>query len=207
VLHRLLNSVRNRKAQSDLRNLLASLPLRTSESLSGVVTQGDVLDIPDWYPDAAAYQPTHYHALLALLSYFNSDSIFFDLGCGKGRVLWFVASRRRLKRIVGLEIVPKLAQIARENMAKCKLLTPVTIIEEDACQADLSEGTVYFLNNPFGEKTLRRVLQNIRTSLRTHPRRIRIIYYNPKFAHIFDDDIWLRPEEHDGDFRVWENEC
>lgn len=205
VLHRVLGLVRNRSVRSALRNLLVALSLSTSESLAGVVTEGNVTDVPDRYPDAVAYQPISYLALPALLSHINSEDIFVDLGCGKGRVLWFVARRSKLRRIVGIEIVPELAQIARQNMAKCRLVTPVTVVEGDASETDLGEGTVYFLYNPFGEKTLRRVLQNIRNSLRTHPRSIRILYYDPAQAQILDEAGWLRAEQRRGYFRVWKN--
>lgn len=201
LLHRMLGSVRNRRALSDLRGLL----IITVESLLGVTTGGDV-DASDWYPDATGYQPTPYGALPAILPNVNSDDIFIDLGCGKGRVLWFLATRRKLKRIVGIEIVPELVQIARKNMAKCGLLTPVSVVEGDASEVDLSEGTVYFLFNPFGEKTLRKVLENIRNSLLAHPRSIRILYCNPELAHVLDIAAWLRAGRDNRHFRVWKNQ-
>jgi predicted RNA methylase len=131
------------------------------------------------------------------LPHINPDDVFVDLGCGKGRVVWFVATRCRLKRIMGIEIVPELARMARENIAKSKtrLLTPVAIVEGDASEVDLSEGTVYFLNNPFGEKTLHKVLENISSGLLARPRSIRILYFawgkDPDQAHILDEVAWL----------------
>jgi len=128
ILHRVLDSVRTRKVQSYLRSLLLSLPVATHELLASVVTRGDI-DVSDWCSDATRYQPMPYHLLHTVLTQINSDDVFVDLGCGKGRVLWFVGTRCKLKRIMGIEIVPELARSARKNMAKSRLLTPVTIVE------------------------------------------------------------------------------
>ncbi len=217
VMHWILSSVRNHTVQSNLklglldiisqgvRPLLLDVSISLSESLSGAVTEGDV-DLSGRYPDSGAYEPTPYHVLRAILRHINSDDTFVDLGCGKGRILWFIATRRRLKRVVGIEIAPELAQIARENMAKCRLRTPVTIVEGDVSEADLSEGTVYYVAGAsFGEKTLRRILEKIRNSLRAHPRNIRILYLNPVPAHVLDEATWLRAGNERGSLRVWKS--
>lgn len=199
-----LRGIRDSAANRDLRGLLETLLLFICESLNGIKTQG--YTAASECSDSTGYQPTHYHILPSLLRYVNSDDTFVDLGCGKGRVLWFVATRRKLRKAIGVEIEPELAQIARENMKKAGLRTPVTIIEGDASQVDLSECTVYFLYNPFGERTLRAVLENIRRSLRARPRSIQIIHVNPKSAQILDDEVWLRGEEYKGYLRVWKNQ-
>ena len=217
VMDWILSSVRNHTVQSNLklvlldvislgvRPLLLDVSISLSESLAGAVTEGDV-DLSGRYPDSCAYEPTPYHVLRAILRHVNSDDTFVDLGCGKGRILWFIATRRRLKRIVGIEIAPELAQIARVNMAKCRLRTPVTVVEGDVSEADLSEGTVYYMSNPFGEKTLRTILEKIRNSLRAHPRSIRILYLTPLLAHVLDEATWLRAgKERLSDLRVWES--
>jgi SAM-dependent methyltransferase len=213
--HKLLRSVRNRTLQCDLGTRLLSFVvgrvLSASESSIGVLTQGNA-EITAWCSDGVKYEPTPYHVLPAILRHISSDDVFVDLGCGKGRVPLFVATRRRLKKVVGIEIDPQLAQIARENMAKCGPITPVSIVEADVLEVDLSEGSVFFLFNPFGEKTLRKVLENIRNSLRRHPRNIRILYLNPKHAHALDDAAWLRPTKNNAaaflakEFRVWRNQ-
>jgi len=200
VLRSLLLTARNR----DPRIFLVTLSLFISELVEGMETEGYIVG-PQCRSDSAGYQPTYHHVLPLLLHYLDHDDTFVDVGCGKGRVLWFVATRRRLRKAIGIEIEHELAQIARENIAKARLRTPVTIIEEDASKADLSEGTVYYLYNPFGQETLRRFLKNIQRSLQTHPRDIRIVYLNPKPAQLLDEAIWLHREKCNGYLQVWRN--
>jgi precorrin-6B methylase 2 len=202
MLHRTLGSVRDRRVRSDFLGLLLRAYGEIFEMSAGLAT----IQTPNEYQQG--YEPTPYHVLPEILRHISSGDVFVDLGCGKGRVLWFVATRRRLKKIVGIEVVPELAQIARQNMAKYRLLTPVTIVEEDVSQADLGDGTVYFLFDPFteeAEQTLREVLEKIRESLRAHPRTVRILYYTPRLEHILDDASWLQVEKQNGHIRVWKS--
>jgi SAM-dependent methyltransferase len=188
---------------------LRALLLEVSEWLVGVRT-GGYLEIPSFIrgecSDAVRYTPTGYGVLPLILQYVGAEDVFVDLGCGKGRVILFLATRCRLRKIIGIEIVPELVQIARRNIAKLTLLTPVDIIEGDASKADLSEGTVYFMFNPFGEETLLRVLDSIERSLDARPRKIRILYHVPEWAKVLDQTTWLRPEgKANSSFRVWQN--
>jgi SAM-dependent methyltransferase len=179
------------------------------ELLTGITT-GGIYEIPPLVrrqcPDAIRYVPTGYRVLRLIQSYVCPEDVFFELGCGKGRVIIFLASRCRVRRIVGIEIVPELAQIARKNIAKSRTLCPVQITDGDASQTDLSDGTVFYLFNPFGQETLRRVLDNIRKSLAERPRKVKILYYTPEFSHILDDSSWLQSEQTtSASFRVWHN--
>jgi len=200
VLGSLLRSAGNR----DPRMFWEILSLFVSEMMEGMDTEGNTAG-SQYRSDSTGYEPTYYHILSLLLRYVGPDDTFVDVGCGKGRVLWFIATRRRLRKAIGVEIEPELAQLARENMKKARLRTPVTIIEADASQVDLSEGTVYYLFNPFGRETLLRFLGNIERSLQINPRVIRIVYLNPKLGQILDDANWLH-RECDGYLRVWKNQ-
>jgi predicted RNA methylase len=164
------------------------------------------LSIKDECPDAVKYTPTGYAVLPSLLQQLTRDDVFIDLGCGKGRVVMFLAARRTIRRVIGVEIVPDLAQIAKTNLKKLSLLTRVDIIEADASKVDLSEGTVYFMFNPFGETTLRKVLDNIKKSLQARPRKIRILYHVPECAEVLDKASWLTSNGGRGSsLRVWHN--
>lgn len=57
--------------------------------------------------------------------------------------------------------------------------------------ADLSEGTIYFMYNPFGADTLRDALDNIRESLLRTPRSIKLVYYNSVHEGILQSCEWL----------------
>jgi len=143
VLGSLLRSAGNR----DPRTLWETLSLFVSEMMEGMETGGNTAG-SQYRSDSAGYQPTYCHILPLLLRYVGPDDTFVDVGCGKGRVLWFIATRRRLRKAIGIEIEPELAQLAREGVKKTRLRTPV--IRGRCLQVDPSEGTVYYLYNPFG---------------------------------------------------------
>src|SRR5262249_45426157 len=68
--------------------------------------------------DAANYWPVPEsvgHHLLQRLPIRHNDFVFIDAGCGKGRAL-LLASMFPFARIVGVEISPVTAEIARKNL-------------------------------------------------------------------------------------------
>jgi hypothetical protein len=138
----------------------------------------------------------------AVVQYFlQPNDVFVDLGCGMGDLVWHVATECKIKKVIGIELFHECVLVARKNRTGRRPLSPVEIFEGNVTDADLSEGTVYYMFNPFGEKTLRRVLENIRKSYLNKPRGIRILYYNPVFGRVLDRTDWLQPEP--VKFRVW----
>ena len=114
----------------------------------------------------------------------SSSDVVVVLGCGKGRTVCHFA-RERVGKVIGVEISKMLCEIARKNavalrFAKC----PIEIRNEDAASTDLREGTIFFMFNPFGEKTLSRVVDAISESKRKGS--IRVIYMNAQFPEVFE---------------------
>jgi SAM-dependent methyltransferase len=177
----------------------------TSYSYSDSFTQNS-------HKDALEYVPTGYTALSAMLRAIpmRRDDVFVDFGCGKGRVLFEVASRR-LRKVVGIELDKTLVDIACANLVKFRKRklcnTPVEILHLDATTFDPKEGTIFYMFNPFEYKTAQHVLNNIRTSLIAHPREIRILYNNPKHRVVLDMQDWLVAEGEIDNSRVhvWRN--
>lgn len=117
----------------------------------------------------------------------SNDDVVYDLGCGKGRVACHFA-QQRVRKIVGIEISDLLCEIAKTNIQKLRnRRSPVEIINADVVTADLSDGTIFFLFNPFGERTLRSVLRNIAESHDVNKTIAIIIYVNPQFQHVFEE--------------------
>ncbi len=146
--------------------------------------------------DAREYSPTTYSKLKKMIIYLklNREDVFIDLGCGAGRPV-FLAGTQRLKKIVGIEINKELADIAKRNLKNLKLNnTPIEIINTDASAFDVKEGTIFFMFDPFGEKTFTKVIENIKNSLVTNPRKIRIAYYYPVYRNLLDLQDWLVSE-------------
>ena len=93
-----------------------------------------------------------------------------DFGAGTGRVLVF-AGLFPFRRIVGVELVPELADKARENIQQA--LHHLTCRKIDVVTTDARlfpiplDATVFYLHNPFLGEVLSRVVQKIRESV-TH---------------------------------------
>ena len=119
------------------------------------------------------------------------EDVFYDIGCGMGRILC-VAARQPLQKCVGIELQEPLCQIARRNAASLRgKKAPIEIVCGDATTVDMSDGTIYFMFNPFGPETLRDTLENIRGSIAQNPRGIRVVYYHAKYQSVVDGMEWL----------------
>jgi SAM-dependent methyltransferase len=117
----------------------------------------------------------------------------YDLGCGLGRILCVMA-RRAVRRCVGVELVESLCKLARDNARRLRgRRTEIEILCEDCAKADLGNGTIYVMFNPFGPETLRDVLENIGGSLSNHPRSVQIVYYNAVHEDLMKSAGWLEP--------------
>jgi hypothetical protein len=153
----------------------------------------DKYDIMSEYRSSGnRYQATkakHMTKLLRAIS-FPPESVFVDFGSGKGRVL-LIASGYRFKKVVGVEFSKELCVIARENLARYRKKVPqgvpVEIVDQDATQYQIgADENVFFFYNPFHEDVFLAVLKNIEGSLRTHPRRIWIIYHAPVYRDLVE---------------------
>lgn len=120
------------------------------------------------------------------------DDVAFEVGCGMGRALCAMA-RRRVRKVVGVEFSEPLALRARENVARLRgRRSPVEVLAADAAFVDYSEGTVFYLFNPFGPTTMQIVLDRIHESVGARPRRVRLLYVNPVHEDVFERATWLR---------------
>jgi SAM-dependent methyltransferase len=112
-----------------------------------------------------------------------ADGVFVDLGCGKGRVL-LIASQFCFREVRGVEFAQELCEIAKDNCAVYKSKTGVgtefRIIESDVVDYIIKTNEiVFYMFNPFDDKVLTVVLNNIARSLKIKPRKILTIYFNP----------------------------
>lgn len=118
--------------------------------------------------------------------------VFYDLGSGMGRVVCIFA-QKELKKCVGVEFVEDLCDISRRNAEKLSgRKSPIEIRCEDVTQSDLSDGTIFFLFNPFGPATLKDVLTNLEHSLCSNSRHVKIAYFNPVHIQELEQCKWLR---------------
>ncbi|HEY1679277.1 MAG TPA: class I SAM-dependent methyltransferase [Candidatus Sulfotelmatobacter sp.] len=150
----------------------------------------------------SAYQPTQpgeFKEMLEIVAQHVDlpDFTFLDLGSGKGRTL-LMASEYPFRRIAGVELLPALHEIGRENIARYKSESQkcfaIESICADATTFHLPEGpVVVYLFNPFPEAGLRRAAANITASLRENSRPMFVVYHNPQLEKVFaDDPAWLK---------------
>jgi len=118
------------------------------------------------------------------------ESVFVDIGSGKGKVL-LVAAQCGFRKIVGIEFSPELCRLARANIAlfekKRPLHSPIEIVECDAARYRFRpDENVFFLYDPFNASVLEQVMENIRVSLEEAPRTAWLIYSAPRHYTTID---------------------
>jgi SAM-dependent methyltransferase len=142
-------------------------------------------DHPERLPYAASPWRTLPRAL-RFLGVSDCDT-FVDFGCGKGRVV-HQAAKRPFRRVIGVEISPALAEIARANLAsrRHRYQCPnVEIVVADAKEFRVpDELTIAYFWHPFTGETLAAVLRGIVDSIDRHPRRVRLIYLGHHGAEV-----------------------
>jgi len=108
-----------------------------------------------------------------------------------------MASDYPFRRIVGVELLPSLDQIAQQNLSQYKSDTQKCFAVESIC-ADATafafpdDPLVIYLFNPFPETGMRQVFANLEKSLREHPRTVYVLYHNPLLEHVLTENALLR---------------
>lgn len=157
--------------------------------------KGDYPEVGSVHDDSFWYESKSYYLNWLYLrpTRLGSEDVVYDIGCGAGRLL-FVAALHGVKCCVGLELSERLSNLARMNAAKIRLPhPPIEIRQADASKEDYSAGTVFLFCNPFGARTLETVIDQIRSSLESNPRQIRLMYIHPENSHrtLFSKTNWL----------------
>ena len=142
---------------------------------------------------ATHYEPTpvaQAEALLDLSPPALAATTFVDLGAGMGRVV-MLAARRPFRAVIGVEISPALAEIARENLASLRdprrVATDVKIVRADAGDYLFPRGDlVVFMYNPFRAPVMSAVLENLTAG--DERREIVLIYHTPLEHATIDAD-------------------
>lgn len=80
----------------------------------------------------------------------TEDDSFLDIGCGKGRVLAFLANKKAPCSLNGVEILEESGQIAKEWS---KLYDNVNVTIGDAFETNFNDYTVFLFGRPFLPKT------------------------------------------------------
>jgi SAM-dependent methyltransferase len=141
-----------------------------------------------------------FNKLMNTLS-FPHNSVFVDLGCGKGKML-LMASQYGFKRIVGVEFSEKLCECARNNISiykkKTGMSADIDVVFSDVVDYKIKDDeNLFYLFNPFDEDILINVLRNIAVSFERKHREIYFIYYCPFHGKIIEQEKhFVRSERH-----------
>jgi hypothetical protein len=96
-----------------------------------------------------------------------------------------------------VEFSPDLARIGEQNVAnygsetqECK---DIVMLRMDATQFRLPvEKIVLYMYNPFKKRVMAAVLKNLEESLRSSPREVFVVYYNPVFSRLLREAGYLK---------------
>jgi SAM-dependent methyltransferase len=131
--------------------------------------------------------PSVFHALLrrwwrSRPGWALEEVSFIDVGAGMGRAV-LLAAELPFRQVVGVELNPTLARIARRNLAvwraAARARAPMRMVCRDAVEFRLPQGPcLAFMFNPFGAPVMRRLLADWRKALAGRPGQLDILYVN-----------------------------
>lgn len=132
------------------------------------------------------YQAASYsilHRVFAALKPVSDRAAFYDIGCGKGRVL-FVASKMGFSNLFGIEMDHELIENAKQNLSET-LVKPkmLKLIEQNVLDYSYEDQpSVFFLFNPFNAEVLSKFIDKV---LQTNHQECYFVYMNPVHSSVF----------------------
>ena len=140
-------------------------------------------------PEMVPYQPTPVRHILDAIAAtkLGEDDIFVDLGSGLGHVPLLV-SMVTGAQCLGIEVQAAYVASARE-CAQNLHLNRIEFVTQDAREADLSRGTVFYLYSPFKGSILTDVLRALR--MESMRRSITICSLGPCTRRVANE-TWLK---------------
>ncbi len=140
---------------------------------------------------AFIYQPVNYYMAEKAFGYLtslNPEGYLVDFGSGKGRIMT-IAAHFGFKKITGVEFAPELCKAAAPNMESAMEQFPdaeLNVLCMDAAIYPVKDAdSIFIFFNPFDGRVMLEVVKNILKSLRTHPREVFVVYFNPTEKEIF----------------------
>ncbi len=161
---------------------------RRLERRAGIETEGRISTTELGYAneDYVHYVPAAWFQLRRILrpSDVGPDDVFIDYGSGMGRVVYQAAAWYPFKRVIGVELTAALTEVAQRNIdrnadrLRCR---DVELVTADALEYPVPDDvTVVYLNNPFFGDVFRKVMERLVESQTRRPRRLLVVYANPR---------------------------
>lgn len=143
--------------------------------------------------DYYRYEPTSYSGLICAFDELEDVMTKFDrlvdFGCGKGRVLFYVNQRFQCE-VCGIEVDEELYENALDNIAYYNTQfrdagDQIEVINGKAEEYEVrAEDNFFYFFNPFEINIFEQVMEHIRESVESHPRRIFVMMYYPKDEYL-----------------------
>ncbi|MEH0019268.1 MAG: class I SAM-dependent methyltransferase [Desulfobacter sp.] len=141
------------------------------------------------------YAPSGWMSLRQINRVINitAQDTLVDFGSGKGRLI-YLAAHYPFKKIIGVEISESLHRIAQKNLSGRAGFAcgQIELVHADACEYKLPDDvTIAYFFNPFSGAIFERVIENIRRSLISTPRKLWVVYKKPVMRSCLDNCDWL----------------
>lgn len=133
----------------------------------------------------APYEPTPYPVLerLAQSGWLGREHRLLDYGCGKGRVVFYLAAAVGCQA-TGIDQSPRLIREALENRQSCRAGDRVRLACCLAEQYPIGDENAFFFFNPFSLTVFEAVLRRLRQSWYANPRQMLLLCYYPSPEYI-----------------------
>lgn len=148
------------------------------------------------------------------------ETTFIDIGAGMGRAM-LLAAESPFRQVVGVELNPTLARMARRNLAiwrkQRRARSTMRLVCKDVLDLKLPRGAcVLFLFNPFGAGVMRRLLRQIARDCADRAGEIDLLYVNTEqegvleslrgFTRLFAGEIRRSRADAIADHRILANQ-
>jgi SAM-dependent methyltransferase len=187
VLRRALKDVRRNSPWEMVQAAMAiiedqAFDWRYGVDTGGITPLGDLAIDSRHVVHGVHYAPTrvrYFRAILPALP-IPRDSVFVDLGAGKGRMLLLAAQSGRFRKVVGVEFSAELCRTAEQNIRHfqrhCAGNARIEVVHADVADYEVQpDQNVFFMFNPFDHVVMQQVIQRVGQSMEEVPRRIWVI--------------------------------
>jgi SAM-dependent methyltransferase len=127
----------------------------------------------------------------------SEGDVFLDIGCGMGVVLLEAARHYSFRRVLGVEIVERFADIARNAVERnqqrlhCR---SVEVITADALEYEIpADVSVVYMANPLVGDLLDTVIEQVTASVDANPRTLHLIHLSGGEKSRLDTNDRLEP--------------
>jgi len=146
-----------------LNRLLGIRDYELEETLSPGIESSAAYQSEDHF-----YQGTPYELIRRILIELEltSSDVLVDLGSGYGRMVIYAALATNIKKAIGIELVAERASVSSRTAEELGLAN-VEFQNSHVKDADIQDGTVFYLFNPFSDETFALAMDKLREVAKT----------------------------------------